>query len=434
DPFAQGSPFATLAEDASDEEDKDQNGDQGGGAQGESTQGGKDNEIDLTHQDSGPSEPSSRKTTPTKKKGSRGSSHKVPEQPQLRPSGWVPCGRSPSNQLMFLESDVQEIMKNEPVVWDTLRPHVILLMRAGIGYQGPIAMRNVDVMTHNLFPPSELADMLASMMFWNRLDESFWAKYGVRPGYWPDLVDADVRVAQAVMDDGSSEHDDTQHDANYNPDDDIDNQDDDEAQGGNSVPSAPKRFPDYAPNKAGGIQPLKQRFILADVQALLATEPWTTMFENRVKRLVLHSYSALTPRARMALDRYIRFMEENVSGFGMRERKRQWDALARTVETKRRECIAEGVPSTIFWEATYWSLPSKPCYWILMNPRSLNSQGNPYSLAEQLDILDRREPARVQWGTANSDEEMVDHLPKSVSVCPLPEAARQDNPASRTYD
>ncbi|OWZ01232.1 hypothetical protein PHMEG_00027421 [Phytophthora megakarya] len=115
-------------------------------------------------------------------------------------------------------------------------------------------------MTHNLFPPSSLPDMLASMMFWKRLDESFWTKYvpekyylcaelclgslhseGVRPGYWPDLVDADVRVAQEVMDDVSSEHDDVQHDANYNPDDDVDNQDDDDVHGGESVPSAPKR-------------------------------------------------------------------------------------------------------------------------------------------------------------------------------------------------
>ncbi|OWY96552.1 hypothetical protein PHMEG_00033155 [Phytophthora megakarya] len=76
-------------------------------------------------------------------------------------------------------------------------------------------MLSGDVMTHNLFPPSALTDMLASMMIWNRLDESFWTEYaperyylrtelrlgylhseGVRPGYWPDLVDADVRVAQ----------------------------------------------------------------------------------------------------------------------------------------------------------------------------------------------------------------------------------------------
>ncbi|OWZ12823.1 hypothetical protein PHMEG_00013951 [Phytophthora megakarya] len=205
DPFAQGSLFATLGEDDSDEEEKDRSGDQGDGAQGKSAQGDRNNEIDLTHQDSGASEPSSRKPTPTKKKRSRGSLRKVPDQPQLRPSGWAPTAdqaRSPSNRLMFMESDVQEIMQNEPVVWDTLRPDVILLMRAGIGYQGSIAMLNGDVMTHNLFPPSELPDMLASMMFWNRLDESFWAKYvpekyylraelrldllhseGVRPGY-----------------------------------------------------------------------------------------------------------------------------------------------------------------------------------------------------------------------------------------------------------
>ncbi|OWZ05947.1 hypothetical protein PHMEG_00021873 [Phytophthora megakarya] len=601
DPFTQGSPFATLDEDDSDEEEKDQSGDPGDGIQGKAAQGRKDNEVDLTHQDSGSSEPSSRKTTPTKKKGSRGSSRKVPDQPQLRPSGWATDqAHSPSNQLMFQESDVREIMQNEPAVWDTLRPDVILLMRAGIGYQGSIALLSGDVMTHNLFPPSALADMLASMMFWNRLDESFWTKYvpekynlraelrldlldseGVRPRYRLDLVDADVRVAQEVMDD---EHDDTQHDANYNPDDDVDNQDDDDIQGDDSVRSAPKRrrtsisshsdapvtqstaisgtpskrvrsgslrrqsplaqvdsgsltvadtevvevpgpgisswrhygilmtfapssahavhqssgFPDYAPNKAGGIQPLKQRFILADVQALLATEPWTTMFENRVKissrrhygilmtfapssahavhqsagfpdyaqsllatepwttmfenrvkRLVLHSYSVLAPRARIALDKYIRFMEENASGFShgghwfaidtstqggadmQRERKRQWDALWLELWRLSNENV---VPSTIFWEAAHWSLPSKPCYWILMNPRSLNGQRNPYSLAEQLDILDRREPARVQWGTATSDEELVEHIPKSVSVSLLPEKTRRDNPASRTYD
>ncbi|OWZ07212.1 hypothetical protein PHMEG_00020425 [Phytophthora megakarya] len=367
-------------------------------------------------------------------------------------------------------------------------------------------------MTHNLFPPSEFADMLASMMFWNRLDESLWAKYipekyylraqlrldllhseGVRPGYWPDLVDADVRVAQEAMDDGSSEHDDTQRDANYNPDDDVDNQDDYEIQAGDSVPSAPKRrrtsisshsdapatqptatppkrarsgslrrqsplaqvdsgsltvadtevvevpgpgisswchygilmtfapssthavhqsagFPDYAPNKAGGIQPLKQRFILADVQALLATEPWTTMFENRVKRLVLHSYRALTPR--MALDKYIRFMEENVSGFW---HGGHWFAIDTSTQGARTQAtvgclgtdcgdqatryVAEGVPSTIFWEAAYWSLPSKPCYWILMNPRSTNTQGNPdsWNVVSQRECSGAPQTAMKKW-------------------------------------
>ncbi|OWY92164.1 hypothetical protein PHMEG_00038945, partial [Phytophthora megakarya] len=134
DPFAQGSSFPTFAEDDSDEEEKDQTF----------------VTEDYAHQE----------------KGSRGSSRKVPDQAQLRPSGWAPSAdqtRSPSNQLMSQESDVREIMKNEPVVWDTLRPDVILLMRAGIGYQGSIALLSGDVMTYNLFPPSALADMLASM-------------------------------------------------------------------------------------------------------------------------------------------------------------------------------------------------------------------------------------------------------------------------------
>ncbi|OWY97433.1 hypothetical protein PHMEG_00032031 [Phytophthora megakarya] len=218
-----GSPFATLAGDESDEEEKNHSGDQGDGAQGKSTQDDKNNEIDLTHQDSGASEPSSRKTTPIKKKGSRDQA------------------RSPSNQLMFPESDVREIMKNEPVVWDTLRPDVILLMRAGIGYQGSIAMLNGDVMTHNLFPPSELADMLTSMMFWNRLDESFWTKYVPEKYYLRAELRLDLLHSEGVMDDGSIEHDDTQHDANYNPYDDVGNKDDDEVQGEDSVPSAPKR-------------------------------------------------------------------------------------------------------------------------------------------------------------------------------------------------
>ncbi|OWZ03065.1 hypothetical protein PHMEG_00025272 [Phytophthora megakarya] len=297
------------------------------------------------------------------------------------------------------------------------------------------------------------------------------------------------------MDDASSEDNDVHCGASYNPDDDVDIQDDDEApatqpaattgpppnrmrsgslrrqsplaqvDSGNltvadteavEVPGpgiscwrhygiwvtfAPSSahavyqsadFPDYASNKAGGIQPLKQHFILADVQASLATEPRVSMFENRVIAC------ALVPHARMALDKYIRVMEENTSGFWhgghwfaidtatqggadmQRERKRQWDALARP-----------GVPSTIFWEVAYWSLS---CYWILMNPRSLSSRGSPYSLAEQLDILDRREPAREQCGTATSDGELVEHIPKSVSGSLLLEKDRRDNPASRTYD
>ncbi|OWY98600.1 hypothetical protein PHMEG_00030599 [Phytophthora megakarya] len=153
-------------------------------------------------------------------------------------------------------------MKHEPVVWDTLRPDVNFLMQAGIGYQGAIAMLSEDimVMVHNLFPPAALAAMLSSMMFWNRLDEALWSNYvperyylrgellltdvhseGVHPDFWPDLIDSDVRDARDVDDGASSEHGDLQRDANYNPEEEVDAQDDDDVQGSSDVPPAAKR-------------------------------------------------------------------------------------------------------------------------------------------------------------------------------------------------
>ncbi|OWZ15455.1 hypothetical protein PHMEG_00010896 [Phytophthora megakarya] len=113
DPFAQNIPFATLPEGDSDSEEKDPGGDRGGNDQG----GDRNNEVDLTQHDSGASEPPSRKTSPVKKGKGRVSSRKVPDSPQIRPSGWVPTqdeARSPSNKLMFSEAQVRETMKTSP--------------------------------------------------------------------------------------------------------------------------------------------------------------------------------------------------------------------------------------------------------------------------------------------------------------------------------
>ncbi|OWZ12822.1 hypothetical protein PHMEG_00013950 [Phytophthora megakarya] len=68
------------------------------------------------------------------------------------------------------------------------------------------------------------------------------------------------------MDDGSSEHDDTQHDANYNRDDDVDNQDDDEIQGGDSSHSdAPATQPTATPPKRARSGSLRRPLPLAQV-------------------------------------------------------------------------------------------------------------------------------------------------------------------------
>ncbi|OWZ11859.1 hypothetical protein PHMEG_00015062 [Phytophthora megakarya] len=238
DPFAQTSPFVSLPENDCDYEENDHSGDRGGNNQGGGNPGGNNNEVDLTQPDSD-----------------------IPDSLQLRPAGWAPTqdeARSLWVRVMFSKAQVRDTMKNEPVAWDSFCPDVVLVMQAGIGYQGDIAIFSGDVMTHNLFSPSAFAEMVVSMMFRNRLDDSLWAKYdpdryylraelrltdthseGNRPEFWPDLIEADVRDAQDAIDDASSEHDDLPWDGTYNPDEDVDVQDDNDIQGSQDpVPAA----------------------------------------------------------------------------------------------------------------------------------------------------------------------------------------------------
>ncbi|OWZ14543.1 hypothetical protein PHMEG_00011970, partial [Phytophthora megakarya] len=487
-PFAQTVPFTALPEGYSDGDTKDNSGVQGGDVWGGHIQSG-DNTIDLTQPYSASSGPPSRKTTPSKKQRRRESALRVRESPHLRSPGWKATNdgaRSPTDMLMFSEAHVHDMMNNERVVWDTLR------------HDGAIAMLSEDFMVHNLFPPPALAVMLTSMMFCYRLDESLWFKYvperlylraellfadayseGIRPEFWPDLVDADVCDAQ---DDASSEHDDLQRDTilkktstfrmttmlkvetlsatatNTPP---LCNR------AGTLCRKSPLARIDsgaltvaasyivevpgpgvsswrhygilttFAPSSAHAVRqtafffdsaPNKQRFILGDVPALLATELWTHMFVTRVQCLVKHSHNGLTPRARMALDKCIRFMEEKAAGFWYGDHWFAIDSSTAGGADMQRGCKHQSDALTRTVEASSASASPRMCYWILMDPRSFRDHGSPYSLAEQLGNLDRRGPARLQWATTTLDEELVDHIPKSVPVSLLPQFARQDNP------
>jgi hypothetical protein len=52
----------------------------------------------------------------------------------------------------------------------------------------------------------------------------------------------------------------------------------------------------------------------------------------------------------------------------------------------------------------------------------------PYSLQEQVEILDAREPSRTQWSICSSDEERIAHLPEAVRRTLIP--AGQRDPVS----
>ncbi|KAE9308504.1 hypothetical protein PR003_g20727 [Phytophthora rubi] len=65
-----------------------------------------------------------------------------------------------------------------------------------------------------------------------------------------------------------------------------------------------------------------------------------------------------------------------------------------------------------------------------MDKSQLNDQRRPFSLAEQLRIVDKLEPARVQLNSCDSDVQRVAHLNSSLRKKLLPESERGHNPAS----
>jgi hypothetical protein len=68
-----------------------------------------------------------------------------------------------------------------------------------------------------------------------------------------------------------------------------------------------------------------------------------------------------------------------------------------------------------------------------MDPSTKTPEGTSHTLAEQLVIVDKREPARVQWASCSSDEERIAHLPDDIQAMLLPATDRQDNPVSLKF-
>jgi hypothetical protein len=62
-------------------------------------------------------------------------------------------------------------------VWQKLRTDVQLAMRAGMAYAGAVELLSGDSVAHTLFHPEPLSEMLFRMMFWNRPDETPWARF-----------------------------------------------------------------------------------------------------------------------------------------------------------------------------------------------------------------------------------------------------------------
>ncbi|KAG2504209.1 hypothetical protein BBO99_00009538 [Phytophthora kernoviae] len=98
---------------------------------------------------------------------------------QWRPSDWDPVDegcRPPLEKLVYTEQEAREAL-DVGVIWDQIRLDVRNTMRVGIKYRGALEWMREDRVAHALFHQTDLVSMLASMMYWKRLDESFWTKF-----------------------------------------------------------------------------------------------------------------------------------------------------------------------------------------------------------------------------------------------------------------
>ncbi|OWZ05356.1 hypothetical protein PHMEG_00022570 [Phytophthora megakarya] len=198
-------------------------------------------------------------------------------------------------------------------------------------------------------------------------------------------------------------------------------------------------FPSYTPNRHD-LDILQRRFAdyFDEYREILREAPWQDMWRNHPRLLYFPKRSAMTPTAQGALDAWVEYMCESM--------RHQWEmlhwvifllellpesaVLAESCRGKRHEslvkkgkslkkrCIQKGVPATVFeWEVSVWDIPHRVCHWIIMDKSQIDpATQSPYPLREQLQRLDKAEPARLQWTNCGSVEEQIAHLPEAVRL------------------
>ncbi|OWZ06361.1 hypothetical protein PHMEG_00021395 [Phytophthora megakarya] len=177
-------------------------------------------------------------------------------------------------------------------------------------------------------------------------------------------------------------------------------------------------FPSYTSNRHD-LDILQRRFAdyFDEYREILREAPWQDIC------YIFHKRSAMTPTAQGALDAWVEYMCESM--------RHQWEMLhwnpqcwRSLVAASKKRCIQQGVPATVFeWEVSVWDIPHRVCHWIIMDKSQIDPvTQSPYPLHEQLQRLDKAEPARLQWTNCGSVVEQIAHLPEAVRKKILPKA------------
>ncbi|GMF33066.1 unnamed protein product [Phytophthora fragariaefolia] len=210
------------------------------------------------------------------------------------------------------------------------------------------------------------------------------------------------------------------------------------------APFQTQGFPDFVPNRHD-LDILKERCDGEELKAFLATRPWTKLSDTRRTEFFFHRRADLGHEIVRALEDWVDFMEENVEALwhathwvvldrdltsmfirktSVRRLKLYWSVRKKVIAREKQ--LKKVAPASVWNEPGLWKFPKRICYWVLMN-RSHTKPGTNanYSLKEQVELLDAREPARLQWGACSSDEERIAHLPEDVRRKLIPSGQRE---------
>ncbi|KAG6620351.1 uncharacterized protein IUM83_16395 [Phytophthora cinnamomi] len=186
--------------------------------------------LDLTGD---PSSGDSLHEEPRPKKASR--ARKVPDFIQARPTRWDPTqqrARPAAQDYLVDEKATCASLAGLPVVWRTLRTDVQLVMpsgliyrvsmkmlasvmRFGLTYRASMKLLESGNTAHALFMAHDLADMLARMMFWNKVDETDWTRFV--PELYYLRAENGVDVILLLGSDDEEEVDKEKRDATWTP-------------------------------------------------------------------------------------------------------------------------------------------------------------------------------------------------------------------------
>ncbi|POM60634.1 hypothetical protein PHPALM_30482 [Phytophthora palmivora] len=201
-------------------------------------------------------------------------------------------------------------------------------------------------------------------------------------------------------------------------------------------------FPDYAPNRYD-LDLLKERTTSKEREliALLDSKPWDKIYAFRPREPFFHKRKDLSADALIALDSWIGFASRNTRAFWeethwltfdtsdnvspklaaiyLDRSKRHTSFRKKALSLLRKVTLK--LPDTIRNEPGIWKYPSRICHWVLMDLNHCDPEtSKPYTLLEQLAILDAAEPARTQWSSCSTDAERIAHLPKEVRKSLIP--------------